>query len=102
MSLRPLEGKLKRVAKPSWLQVMPSQRQQLLEVQFKEGEERVRAKAKREVCSVWLHCMHEYVWRRGVERERRLSIEPLDDHADCKLLVRIHIHILSDWREFPA
>ena len=39
LSLRPLEGKLKWVAKPSWLEVMPSQRQQLLEVQFKEGEE---------------------------------------------------------------
>lgn len=62
-----------------------------------EGELRPREKC------VLSGCMHEYGWRRGVEREGRLIIEPLfDDHADCKLLVRIYIHNLSDWREFPA
>ena len=56
LSVRPSQGNEIRVTQPAASQLMPCQRQQSPEVQFKEeGEERARAKDKREVCSVGLH-----------------------------------------------
>ena len=51
----PCDGKSKWVTRLSGLQVIPSQLQQLTEVQFKGGEDRVRLKDKRELRSFWLH-----------------------------------------------